>query len=174
MTVGIVGSMIETGQEIPPGTENLAAKIPGMVAADIAPGSEIVLEPTNEPSGPFAMRTELTHRGDARYVSTIPAVLSGRVQVVPDIAAFIRGDANDDGVVDISDPQATLNYLFLGGASPDCLDAADANDDGRLDVADPVATLNFLFQGAGSLPPPAGSPGPDETPDDLDCRGHNG
>ena len=91
------------------------------------------------------------------------------VQVVPDISLFIRGDANGDRKVDISDPQRTLSFLFLGGLQPYCLDAADANDDGRLDVSDPIATLGSLFLGTGPLPPPNDTPAEDPTPDSFGC-----
>ncbi len=52
--------------------------------------------------------------------------------------AFLRGDANADGVVNISDPSFILNALFTGGRQPDCDDAADANDDGLVDISDPT------------------------------------
>lgn len=89
------------------------------------------------------------------------------VQVLPDNILFLRGDSNGDDKVDISDAQTTLNYLFIGGASPRCWDAADANDDGRVDVSDPIATLQFLFLGRERLPEPFGSLGKDPTVDSL-------
>lgn len=83
---------------------------------------------------------------------------------------FLRGDSNDDGQHDISDASYSLNYLFLGGPVPACLDAADANDDGSLDLSDPVAGLNVLFLGSKPLPSPAAAPGFDPTADGLGCR----
>ena len=83
---------------------------------------------------------------------------------------FVRGDANADGGVDLSDAVYTLEYLFSGGAQPSCMDAADANDSGDLNLSDPIGLLMFLFQGAGPLPEPdASSPGIDPTDDALDC-----
>jgi hypothetical protein len=100
-------------------------------------------------------------------------VTRGLIRIVQDRRAFIRGDANGDGTVDLSDPQFTLNNLFLGGPRPACPDAADANDDGKVQISDPIATLMFLFLGNPSaLPAPHGAPGEDPTPDDgLGCRG---
>ena len=43
--------------------------------------------------------------------------------------SFLRGDGNDDGTIDLTDAITILNYLFLGGVVPGCLDAADADDD---------------------------------------------
>ncbi|MBI4585091.1 MAG: Ig-like domain-containing protein [Planctomycetes bacterium] len=81
-----------------------------------------------------------------------------------DAAFFIRGDANFDGELDISDPQFTLYHLFLGEAAPPCPAAADANDDEEVDISDPIATLGFLFLGRPALPLPWPAPGPDPTP----------
>jgi hypothetical protein len=61
---------------------------------------------------------------------------------------FIRGDANGDGKVDISDAYVVLNS-FNGAQPIPCMDAADANDDGVVDISDSVFTLNFLFNGKG-------------------------
>jgi hypothetical protein len=84
---------------------------------------------------------------------------------------FRRGDANTDGALNISDPVATLSYLFLGvtGQQPFCEDAADANDDGALNITDPLHVLGHLFLGG---PPPAApypEEGVDATADELKC-----
>ncbi|MGQ9589809.1 MAG: dockerin type I repeat-containing protein [Planctomycetota bacterium] len=72
-------------------------------------------------------------------------------------AGFVRGDANMDGAVDVSDPLGILGYVFLGKASPKCREAADSNDDGEIDVSDAVYTLAYLFSG-GPPPPPPNAP----------------
>lgn len=81
---------------------------------------------------------------------------------------FIRGDVNQDGANDISDPIQALAYLF-GGAVSLCLDAIDVNDDGSVDIADAVSELAYQF--AGGAPPSAPFPGcgSDNTADGLDC-----
>ncbi len=61
------------------------------------------------------------------------------------LGSFVRGDANDDGKVDISDAIFTLGCLFQGTRCPECPDAADIQDDGALDISDPIALLNYLF-----------------------------
>ncbi len=80
---------------------------------------------------------------------------------------FRRGDANVDGVVDVSDAlHVARGEVFT------CMDAADADDGGnaeRGDAGDASAVLDHLFRG-GSLPPPgADVPGPDPTEDALGC-----
>src|SRR3989442_10190056 len=85
-------------------------------------------------------------------------------------ASFIRGDSNASGGVDISDPVHVLDYLFLGGETPSCLDAADSNDDGSVDISDAIRTLVFLFEGGAALPAPGLACGSDPTDGDrLGC-----
>ncbi|MEM7235405.1 MAG: hypothetical protein AAF517_24750, partial [Planctomycetota bacterium] len=79
-------------------------------------------------------------------------------------AAFLRGDANLDEVLDISDAQFTLRFLFLGGESPTCLAAADTNDDEAVDISDAVASLEYLFLGGQNPPEPFPNAGSDPTP----------
>ncbi len=84
-------------------------------------------------------------------------------------STFIRGDANDDGALDVSDAVADLLYLFAGASAP-CLDALDANDSGAIDISDAVYVLSYLF--AAGPPPPQPFPvrGADPTDTDpLDC-----
>ena len=86
---------------------------------------------------------------------------------------FLRGDANVDGSVDLSDAVSSLRFLFLNEGPLACTDAADANDDGLVDILDPVATLLSLFTGTVEIPAPGKDAcGVDPTDDALDCRAH--
>jgi hypothetical protein len=94
-----------------------------------------------------------------------------RVHVKPcrsDRLAFLRGDSNGDGRIDIADAVIALEHLFLGGSMP-CADGADFNDDGGLNIADPIGTLEHLFLGGPAPPPPYPVCGADPTEDELDC-----
>ncbi len=91
---------------------------------------------------------------------------------------FVRGDADADGGINITDPVYVLGFLFLGGLTPPCLDAADADDSGSsaIDITDPVYLLNFLFLGGPAPPPPSSGSefdprncGLDPTADELTC-----
>ncbi|HVR75220.1 MAG TPA: hypothetical protein VMT52_12850, partial [Planctomycetota bacterium] len=89
---------------------------------------------------------------------------------------FVRGDANADGVINLTDAVAVLGYLFLGSEAPPCLDAADADDSGadQPTLTDAVRILAWLFLGGLEPPPPTpsspsyapGDCGVDPTPDD--------
>ncbi len=83
---------------------------------------------------------------------------------------FIRGNANDDARVDLSDAVYVLGHLFLGQPAPPCVKAADANDDGRMDISDAVYVLSFLFLGADPIPAPYPECGVDPTADALTCE----
>ena len=82
---------------------------------------------------------------------------------------FIRGDANRDGLVELSDPVRTLGYLFLGEDDLEtfCADAADTDDDGILVLTDPILVLNHLFLGGPAPLPPFPEAGLDPTSDGL-------
>lgn len=86
-------------------------------------------------------------------------------------ADFLRGDANRDGRIDVTDVVIQLRAMVAGDIHLlGCADAADADDDGRLGLPDALATLNFLFA-AGEIPSPGpGVSGPDPSCDPLDCR----
>lgn len=83
-------------------------------------------------------------------------------------AGFNRGDVNQDGGFDISDPIAMLSFLFNNG-SVLCLIACDANDDNTVNIADAVYCLGGLFGGGNPPPAPHGVCGEDPTPGPLSC-----
>jgi len=82
---------------------------------------------------------------------------------------FVRADADENGVLDLSDPIFTLNHLFRGGRTMGCLRAQDSNDDGIVDLADPLYTLRALFLGGDPIPMPHPDCGRDLVPDGLTC-----
>ena len=75
-----------------------------------------------------------------------------------DGTSFLRGDANLDLEVNLTDAVYILNNLFLGGAPLPCAEAADVNGDaatgGTIDLSDGVYLLNFLFLGGDPVPAP--------------------
>ena len=76
--------------------------------------------------------------------------------VIVDEERFVRGDANSSGIIDLTDGVVTLNFLFTGGPSPACRDAADTDDNGVLNISDAVVVFAYLFTGGSS--PVAPSP----------------
>lgn len=103
--------------------------------------------------------------------STRPALKAIPILVSSVQSSFRRGDSNMDGKVDISDSVFTLRYLFQGGATPPCFDAADVDDSGALDLSDGHLINVYLFLGS-TVPM---SPGPlacgnDPSDDNLSCE----
>jgi len=84
-------------------------------------------------------------------------------------ASFMRGDANVDASVDLSDGILILQYLFQGGLQLDCLDAGDADDSGDLDLSDAIYEFSYLFIGGAPPPAPFAACGDDPTADGLSC-----
>lgn len=90
---------------------------------------------------------------------------------------FVRGDADSNGTLELSDGIRILNFLFLGRAAPNCMDAADADDNGTTELTDAVRIFGWLFTGgpAPRAPSPTnpvygpGECGPDPSADGLDC-----
>jgi len=116
--------------------------------------------------------TDLDGDGAQDLVVPYRSALGDRLRVIfgPIVrSGFVRGNANDDATVDISDAVSILGYLFLGSAAPPCLDAADTDDSGLIDLSDAVSLLNHLFQGAEPPSPPYPEQGDDPTPDGLGC-----
>lgn len=115
----------------------------------------------------FSVR-EQTARSRVRRAGLAIAVALVFAWGTPSSHAFIRGNVNGDGVVDVSDVVNILARLFIPGTPAlDCPDVGDVNDDGLFDVSDAVYLLASLFI-PGSPPPPAPYPddGFDPTPTD--------
>ena len=133
--------------------------------AEIAPGASL--------SG-FSIRS-IAPPGEVRFILSIPGqdakgLTTGPVAILNNDSRFLRGDANGDAVVDISDPLTILGALFVGEGEMACEDAADSNDDSILDISDAVHTLSFLFLGSVVVPAPGTtSCGPDPSADSLGC-----
>ena len=82
---------------------------------------------------------------------------------------FSRGDADQNGRLDVTDSIFILEYLFRGGRTPVCMKAADADDDGRVRLTDAVAI--FLTESGlrETLPAPFPGCGLDSSGDSLTC-----
>lgn len=59
----------------------------------------------------------------------------------------MRGDADEDESITLTDAIRILQYLFTGGEEIHCRAMADANHDEEVDLTDAIYILNFLFLG---------------------------
>lgn len=103
---------------------------------------------------------------------TLPASEDRDDNGIPDECerGFQRGDADASATFNITDGIFILNFLFLGGREPPCLDSADTDDSGAIDLADGIRLFNFFFMGGPPPSDPFRSCGVDVTADDLTCR----
>lgn len=56
-----------------------------------------------------------------------------------------RGDLTNDDLVDISDLMMMIDYMFLQGIAPECMESADVNGDESVDISDLMMMINFMF-----------------------------
>lgn len=64
---------------------------------------------------------------------------------------YLCGDANSDGIANITDVVYMIQYIFSGGPPPDPYLAGDINCDGLVNITDAVYLIQYIF---GSGPPP--------------------
>jgi len=59
--------------------------------------------------------------------------------------SYFCGDANSDGMFNVSDAVFIINYIFCGGAFPDPIESGDVNCDGTVNISDAVWIQNTIF-----------------------------
>ncbi len=69
------------------------------------------------------------------------------------VASNLRGDANNDGVVNIFDVTFLISYLYRDGPPPISLCAGDANNDGIINIFDVTYLISYLYRD-GPAPEP--------------------
>ena len=89
--------------------------------------------------------------------------------VSEDGIAFVRGDCNDDGNVNISDAVRDFRLCFSGASVP-CAAACDTDGDGNpcTGVTDGVRLLTYLFRSGDA--PPAPFPDYGTVEGEVDCE----
>ncbi len=60
---------------------------------------------------------------------------------------FVKGDANGDDQVSISDAVFLIQYIFAGGTAPIPIAAGDADCSGAVNISDAVYLINYIFAG---------------------------
>jgi aminopeptidase N len=94
-------------------------------------------------SGAFAFEIEVTDRvarTDSKEIS---------LYLAP--GEFMPGDADGNGIVNISDAVFLISYIFGGGPAPDPLESGDVDCNSIVNIADAVYLIAYIFGGG---PPP--------------------
>jgi len=68
------------------------------------------------------------------------------------IPTYIRGDANNSGVIELGDVVYLITYLYKSGPAPVPLLTGDANCSGEVELGDVVYLISYLYKGG---PPPS-------------------
>ncbi len=66
---------------------------------------------------------------------------------IGDACDFLSGDADNSGVITISDAVLLINYIFSGGPAPCPLRNGDADCSGAVTISDAVYLINYIFAG---------------------------
>ncbi|MBD3219064.1 MAG: hypothetical protein GF310_12385 [candidate division Zixibacteria bacterium] len=61
------------------------------------------------------------------------------------VSVYICGDTNGDDVINVSDAVYLINFIFIGGQSPEPLIAGECNCDANVNVSDAVYIINYVF-----------------------------
>lgn len=90
---------------------------------------------------------EGSYSGQLTIASNDPDTPSWVVSVAMTVGpAYICGDANGNGIVNIQDVTTLINFLYKGGPAPNPLEAGDANGNGILNIQDVTYLVNFLYK----------------------------
>ncbi|MFH2056370.1 MAG: FG-GAP-like repeat-containing protein [bacterium] len=80
-------------------------------------------------------------------VRTILSPAGDVLHTVYETQTYICGDANTDGVANITDAVYLIQYIFNGGPPPEPLESGDANCDGVANITDAVYLIQYIFGG---------------------------
>ena len=80
---------------------------------------------------------------------------------IPSGPAYLCGDADNSGGVDIDDVVYLINYIFAGGPEPNPYESGDADCSGFVDIDDVVYLINYIFAGGPAPCDPDGDGEPD-------------
>lgn len=104
-------------------------------------------EGANIPSGPVVDLLAIPLENACTLTSLEVVDDKGNIMEAREYVQFLRGDANEDGSVSVSDVVYLISSLFKGGPAPDPSLAGDTNCDGEVTVSDVVYLINYLFKG---------------------------
>lgn len=146
---------------IPVGNGRTAANIDfNLIAPTVGSASIAFVDNQAELPGYNRMVTEGTRTDPTLGSATIT------IEALP---TFIRGDADEDGLLDITDAMVNLFTQFGILPPSSCEDRLDSDDDGVLTINDAVLVLEHLYNKGAAPEAPFPGSGVDPTSDSLNC-----
>lgn len=131
-------SVIARGGTSPLTYYQVGGSLPSGVA--LYPNGKVLGTPLSYGSFDFKVRVE--DSGYPTKVDTLTQSLTV-LEFVP-----LVGDANFDGLVNVSDAVHIINYVFIGGDPPQpILEVGDVNCDSTVNISDAVWIINYVFVG---------------------------
>lgn len=77
-----------------------------------------------------------------------PRILNGRIDLgAYEHSGILAGDANCDGIVNVLDVIAMINYVLGYNPEPFCFENADIDGNGSINVLDVTAAINIIISG---------------------------
>ncbi len=148
--------------------DNLAVRFGGVESPRVTVHAPDVMEAVSPPA---TLPLPVDGMVDVELIAGVSRLSLPRAfTYLPVEGGFVRGDANTDGGIDLSDAVTILLHLFTAGESLRCAKSADINDSGDLNLTDPIVLLDYLFRGGGTPPAPFPTCGEDPSADTLECE----
>jgi hypothetical protein len=142
---------------------------PGFLQLILNKGSDLLFFDASE-LGPDRSAGRFPDGGASLSVLAAPTPGSANAEPAPPPeGTFVRGDANGDSSVNVTDMTEILGFLFRSRPAPACRDRLDTDDDGKIDISDALYIGAALYRHGLPFPEPFPDAGLDPTPDEIPC-----
>ncbi|MGB1661190.1 MAG: hypothetical protein ACPHP7_09535 [Planctomycetota bacterium] len=168
LTVACILSLSFPIVTIPAGIQQEITAITFDCLPSATPGAEIVIDFSDQLGDPQILLVASVIGQDQFLVPFSGLITVFEEPPPPTGPSFVRGDANGDGALDISDPVRIGVYVARGVNQLACLAAGDVDDDGLIQLSDVVLLLTYLFSDGAAPAAPYPDCGADPTTD-LEC-----
>ena len=130
------------------GTSMAAPTVAGIIALWLQADPELSVAQVREVFANTAQRDGFTSKPQFGPNGKIDALAGMRYVLehfVPQPPASMPGDVNANGVVDIADVVALINYILTGKADPFDFQAADVTGEGMIDISDLTIIIDTIL-----------------------------
>ena len=115
-----------------------------LVESELIGGGMSDDEPWGPAMAPAYITVPTTKVSENIYTFVMPAS-KVKVTATFGFASEIRGDVNQDGLVNIADVTALINYLLTDDETGININAADCDQNSKVNIADVTTLINYLL-----------------------------